>query len=96
MPKAIAVLHKTLKSNLSGSKKYSLILYYDQVFGLRFDKIEKREDVIPEELKTLVQDRVEAKKRKDFAKADFIRDEIDKLGYIVKDTAKGPVLSKKL
>lgn len=96
MPKAIAVLHKTLKSNLSESEKYSLILYYDQVFGLRFDKIEKREDVIPEELKTLVQDRVEAKKRKDFAKADLIRDEIDKLGYIVKDTAKGPVLSKKL
>ena len=96
MPMAVAVLHKTLKSDLSVSEKYSLILYYDEVFGLRFDEIKKREEKIPSEVEDLVKLRTEAKKAKDFAKADQIRDQIGKLGYIVKDTAKGPVLSKKL
>ncbi|MDC7250757.1 MAG: cysteine--tRNA ligase [Sphaerochaetaceae bacterium] len=96
MPMAVAVLHKTLKSNLDKSLKYSLLLYFDEVFGLKFDKIEKRKESFPKEVEDLVNQRVEAKKARDFAKADDIRDEIDKLGYIVKDTAKGPVLSKKL
>jgi cysteinyl-tRNA synthetase len=96
MPKAIAVLWKTIKSNLSASEKYSLILYFDTVFGLRFEKIEKVKNDIPNQVLNLLNERVAAKKAKDFSKSDLIRDEIDKLGYIVKDTAKGPVLSKKL
>jgi len=52
--------------------------------------------VIPNEIINLVNLRTNAKKEKDFKKADEIRAEIEKLGYILKDTAKGPVLSKKL
>ena len=36
----------------------------------------------------------EAKKAKDFAKADALRDQISALGYTVKDTAEGPVIEK--
>ncbi len=96
MPMALAVLFKTLKSDLDDSSKYSLLLYYDEVFGLRFDEIEKRVDDIPENVKALVQERIDAKKNKDFNKADMIRDEINQLGYILKDTPKGPILSKKM
>ena len=96
MPMALAVLFKTIKSNLDDSSKYSLLLYYDEVFGLRFDEIEKRIDDIPENVKELVQKRIDAKKNKDFESADKIRDEINELGYILKDTPKGPVLSKKM
>ena len=96
MPMAIAVLWKTLKSNINDNEKYSLILYFDEVFGLKFNEIKKREIVIPNEIINLVNLRTNAKKEKDFKKADEIRAEIEKLGYILKDTAKGPVLSKKL
>lgn len=96
MPMAIAVLWKTIKSNINDSEKYTLILYFDEVFGLKFDDIKKREIVIPNEIIDLVNLRINAKKEKDFKKADEIRAEIEKLGYILKDTAKGPVLSKKL
>ncbi len=96
MPMAIAVLWKTIKSNINDSEKYTLLLYFDEVFGLKFDDIKKREIVIPNEIIDLVNLRINAKKEKDFKKADEIRAEIEKLGYILKDTAKGPVLSKKL
>ncbi len=96
MPMAIAVLWKTIKSNINDSEKYTLLLYFDEVFGLKFNEIKKREIVIPNEIIDLVNLRINAKKEKDFKKADEIRAEIEKLGYILKDTAKGPVLSKKL
>ncbi|MGD1822272.1 MAG: cysteine--tRNA ligase [Pleomorphochaeta sp.] len=96
MPKALAVLYKTIKSDLFESEKYSLILYYDEVFGLRFDEVEKSKDDIPENVLKLVENRITAKKERDFAKADMIREEINKLGYLLKDTPKGPILSKKM
>ena len=41
-----------------------------------------------------VQQRADAKKAKDWATADAIRDKITALGYTVKDTAQGPQLIK--
>ncbi len=97
MPKAVAVLWKTLKADdISNDEKYTLILYFDEVFGLRFDEVEKPKMEIPSEIQELIDARVEAKKQKDFEKADKIRDQITDLGYILKDTPKGPILSKKM
>jgi cysteinyl-tRNA synthetase len=42
----------------------------------------------------LAEKRAEAKKAKDFALADSIRDQITALGYSIKDTPKGPQLEK--
>jgi cysteinyl-tRNA synthetase len=97
MPKAVAVLWKTLKADdISNDEKYTLILYFDEVFGLRFDEVEKPKMEIPSEIQELIDARVEAKKQKDFGKADKIRDQITDLGYILKDTPKGTILSKKM
>ncbi|MGD1816612.1 MAG: cysteine--tRNA ligase [Pleomorphochaeta sp.] len=97
MPKAVAVLWKTLKADdINNDEKYTLILYFDEVFGLRFDEVEKPKMEIPSEIQELIDARVEAKKQKDFDKADKIRDQITDLGYILKDTPKGPILSKKM
>jgi len=51
-------------------------------------------DTTPEEIKALVQARVDAKKAKNFAEADRLRDEVLKLGYIIEDTPKGPKVKK--
>jgi cysteinyl-tRNA synthetase len=40
----------------------------------------------------LAEERVEARKKKDWAKADQLRGDIAQLGYIVQDTPQGPVL----
>ncbi|MBO7426888.1 MAG: cysteine--tRNA ligase [Clostridiales bacterium] len=49
---------------------------------------------IPSEVMDLVNKRAEAKKAKDFALADSLRDQITALGYSVKDTANGPQVEK--
>ena len=46
----------------------------------------------PEEVATLVEQRAEARKAKDFAAADAIRDKLLALGWTVKDTPDGPVV----
>ena len=52
------------------------------------------EDVIPEEITELANKRAEAKKAKDYAEADRIRDEIISKGYTVKDVPGGFKIEK--
>ena len=54
----------------------------------------ENEDSVPQEVMDLVQKRAEAKKAKDFALADSLRDQITSMGYSVKDTANGPQVEK--
>lgn len=53
-----------------------------------------QEDQVPQEVLDLVQARQDAKKNKDYASADRIRDRIEQAGYKVMDTAQGPQLEK--
>ncbi len=62
------------------------------VLGLLYNREEKED--IPQEVKDLVQKRAEARKAKDFALADKIRDEIAALGYAVKETRQGTEITK--
>ena len=52
------------------------------------------EDVVSGLVKTLLQEREEARARKDFASADRIRDRITELGLTIEDTPDGPRWSK--
>ena len=61
-----------------------------EVFGLLMKDL----DTTPDDIKALVQARVEAKKAKNFAEADRIRDEVLAKGYIIEDTPKGPKVKK--
>lgn len=44
---------------------------------------------LPEEIMKMIEEREEARKRKDFAKADRIREELRKIGIILEDTKEG-------
>ena len=76
----------------------------DSALKAALDKIVELADVlgivteekndIPSEVMDLVNKRTEAKKAKDFALADSLRDQITALGYSVKDTANGPQVEK--
>lgn len=54
----------------------------NQVFGF---KLPKKEIEIPEEVKKLADERQEARKNKNFKKADELRKKIKKMGYIIED-----------
>ncbi len=56
--------------------------------------LSKELDTTPEAVKALVEARVQAKKDKDFAKADQLRQQVLEMGYAIEDTPKGPKVRK--
>ncbi|MBQ7003275.1 MAG: cysteine--tRNA ligase [Oscillospiraceae bacterium] len=62
------------------------------VLGLLYERTE--DDAVPAEVMALVEKRAEARKAKDFALADQIRDEIAALGYSVRETRQGLEIKK--
>ena len=49
---------------------------------------------IPEDIKLILNEREDARKNKNFAKSDELRDKLKELGYIVKDTKDGQIIEK--
>lgn len=62
------------------------------VLGLLYNR---NTDDIPAEVHKLAEERTAARKAKDWARADALRDELAGLGYVVEDTASGPKIVKK-
>ncbi|MBQ9409799.1 MAG: cysteine--tRNA ligase [Clostridia bacterium] len=54
----------------------------------------KEADGVPEEVKQLVAERTAAKKNKDFALADELRNKVLSMGYVIEDTPKGAKVKK--
>ncbi len=95
MPKALAVVWGMLKDDKLGNiEKYSLLLDFDKVLGLSLGEI-KPEEKMPTDVVRLAEQREDARNRKDWKKADWIRSEIEKKGYVVEDSTDGYLLKKK-
>ncbi|MEN9559047.1 MAG: hypothetical protein RLZZ502_258 [Pseudomonadota bacterium] len=86
-PKALAVFHKAWSSDLSPTEKLLFSDYADQALGLNLSNWRPAEVVVPPEIQQLAQSRWEAKTAKDWARADAIREQLNKLGWQMKDAA---------
>ncbi|MEK7652858.1 MAG: cysteine--tRNA ligase [Patescibacteria group bacterium] len=93
IPQALAVVFEVIKADLPSGDKSATILDFDKVLGLGLDKIKPIK--IPKEVEKLARERQKARVDKDFKKSDRLRDEIDKLGYVVEDEKDGYKLKKK-
>ena len=80
--------------HLNGATKLSLINRWDEVLSLDLTK-EKTHGLEEEYIKEMIEKRAEAKKNKDFALADSIREELLKQGIILKDTREGTIYEVK-
>ena len=99
----ITVIYDVLKSGLSADEKISIIDEFDEVLGL--DLVKNAENYliknqnskfdIPDEVIELAEQRKIARKEKNFALADEIRDKISALGYEIRETRQGVEISKK-
>ena len=88
VPMALGVLWKMLK--LPRSKDICLLAQkWDAVFGLSLDKLPEPEKVekvqAPENVIALAEERLQARKNKDWAKSDELRAQIKQLGFEIKD-----------
>ncbi len=86
---ALTILYDVLKSSLSGNSKIYLIKMFDKVFSLDLLKKEEISSEIVHYIKEKIAMRNEAKKNKDYAKADQIRNDLAKENIIIKDTREG-------
>ena len=92
MPLAMSVVWDVVKNPIKSKKFAELLLKFDNVLGLKLDEEEKVE--IPEDIQKIVDERNEARKNKDWAKSDELRDLLIGKGYTVKDTPNGTEISK--
>ncbi len=93
-PRAIALMWDMLKDeNISLPDKKATLLYFDKIFGLSLHSARKPE--IPEEILELAQKREHARKSKDWALSDELREKIESAGYSVRDTDNGPKVDKR-
>ena len=93
IPMAMGIVWEVIK-NTTKSKEYAdLILQFDQVLGLEIDKKEEKVE-LPNEIIELINLRKEARKNKNWAESDRLRDEINSKGYKVKDTKDDMIVEK--
>lgn len=93
---ALTVVYDLLKADLDDATKYALVEDFDKVLSLDLTKEPTvEENSVDAELENYILEKIEerkaAKKAKDFAKADAIREELLSKGVSIKDTREGVV-----
>jgi cysteinyl-tRNA synthetase len=96
MPEALALTWELIKDHgVEAKEKIALMLDFDKVFGFGLQGVINTKEEIPAEITVLAEAREEARKNKEWDKADALRIEIENRGYILKDTSDGIELKLK-
>lgn len=99
---AITALYDVIKSDADSATKLALIEDFDRVLSLNLianaqkaQKASAPEEIeLSDEVKALLEERKAARKERNFALADTLRDKITALGYSVEETRQGTVVKK--
>jgi cysteinyl-tRNA synthetase len=95
VPRGLSVMWNAVKDDgLAPEERLRLLYDMDRVLGLDLQRSGSASAEIDEESLALIKEREEARKNKDFARADEIRDELARRGIHIKDTPEGTVWSK--
>lgn len=93
----ISKVNIAIDQNSISTQQAKLLLDYlcdiDRILALNLKSA--LEEELPQEITALIEERTQARKNKDFARSDELRDLLAEKGYIVRDTPKGVVWSKK-
>ncbi len=98
----ITALYDVLKADTTPATKLALIDDFDKVLSLSLletaknstAKQENEAEELPAEILALAEERKQARKDKNFALADELRDKIVAMGYTVEETRQGTVIRK--
>ena len=103
-PKALSIVWEIARKENKSKKYAELIGEMDEILAIdiSIDKIKEREkkkeltleESIDDNIKKLIQEREEARAKKDWTTADRIRDELEKQGIRLKDTKEGVKIEK--
>ncbi len=101
MPAAMGIVWEIVRNSKTSKQYADLLLKFDEVLGLDLANSEKylseaKNINIPEEVQNLLEERKQARIEKNWALSDEIRDKINEMGYIVKDSKDGMTVEKKV
>ena len=91
IPKALGVAWNMVRYPEKSKDIYELLLKMDSVFGLGIEDAGKK-DAEPEldsEIEQLIEERQQARKEKNWKRADEIRDRLKEMGIELQDTPQG-------
>ena len=98
VPQALGAIFEYVKninklkiSRKDGERAVAAIKKFDRVLGV----LEQEELMLDKEIEELIKEREKARKKKDFAKADAIRNELAEKGIMLEDTPEGVRWKKK-
>ncbi len=96
-PKALATLWDLLDSDYPSEAKLESLFKFDQILGLSLKVTwEELRRPLPEEVKELVEKREALRNTQKWDEADKLRGQIEKFGFEIKDTDKGPLVKRKI
>lgn len=88
---AVTTLYDVLKENCTNATKLALIESFDKVLSLNLLKEEEVDTELDTYINEMIDKRNEAKKNKNYALADSIRNELLEKGIELKDTREGTI-----
>ena len=97
IPLALGLLW-TMTKEAPSKDIYELAIDFDKVLGLDLNKAapaEKEKIEVPDDIKAIADERFEARKAKNWAESDILRDLLSEKGYAVIDAKDGYTLEKK-
>ena len=92
MPNALQILWSLIRDEKAAGK-FQTVKKMDEVFGLNLFEKEKIE--IPSDVKKLADERLKARKNKNWERSDELREKINNLGFVVEDTNDCYVVKKR-
>lgn len=93
-PEALASLHALFDGDQNDADKAATALAMDRVLGLGLDAVVSKPLFIPPDIKALADERDKARNKKQWDRSDALRDEIERKGWILRDTAEGYLLER--
>ncbi|RJR28908.1 cysteine--tRNA ligase [Candidatus Microgenomates bacterium] len=92
-PQALAVVWKTIKSNIPNPDKLDLLYSFDEVLGFGLRRVQKQ--VIPVHIEKMVATRAALRSAGKYSEADQLRQQIEETGYEVVDNLQKTEIKKR-
>ncbi|MDR2174096.1 MAG: cysteine--tRNA ligase [Burkholderiales bacterium] len=89
LPRALAIVWETLRGTLEPAVKRATLARFDDALGLQLAQWRPADITIPDNIRALAEDRLAARKAKNWVESDRLRDALKSAGWDVEDTPDG-------